>query len=84
MLGDPVTDVSTDDAIRRQVVHYYHAVGTCRMGTGPDAVCDGRGRVHGLRHVTVADCSLMPQVPRANTNIPAVMIGEKVAGMLAG
>ena len=82
VLGDPVTDTSTDEAIRREVVHYYHPVGTCPMGIGDDDVCDGQGRVRGLDCVTVADVSLMAQIPRANTNIPAVMIGERIASFL--
>ena len=82
VLGPPVTDTSTDEAIRREVVHYYHPVGTCPMGAGDEGVCDSRGRVRGLDRVTVADVSLMAQIPRANTNIPAVMIGERVASFL--
>jgi choline dehydrogenase len=38
--------------------------------------------VHGLDGLLVADCSLMPVVPRANTNIPAVLVGERVAQLL--
>ena len=82
MLGSSVTDTSTDELIRREVMHYYHPVGTCRMGSDDDAVCDEHGRVHGLRHVVVADASLMPQIPRANTNIPCVVIGERIAAEL--
>ncbi len=79
LLGERRTDTSTDDGIRRHVTHYYHPVGTCMMGSGADAVCDERGGVHGLDRITVGDASLMPQIPRANTNIPAVVIGERVA-----
>ena len=82
MLGSSVTDTSTDELIRREVMHYYHPVGTCRMGSDDDAVCDEHGRVHGLRHVVVADASLMPQIQRANTNIPCVVIGERIAAEL--
>ncbi len=82
LLGARVTDVSTDEAIRREVVHYYHPVGTCAMGDGPLAVCDATGRVHGVPGVIVADASLMPQIPRANTNLPSVMIGERIAATL--
>lgn len=82
VLGDRVTDSSTDHAIRREVAHYYHPVGTCPMGPEASAVCDPRGLVHGLSRVLVADVSLMPQIPRANTNIPAVMIGERIADFL--
>jgi choline dehydrogenase len=70
-------------AIRRLHAHYFHPVGTCAMGTGDDAVCDGHGRVRGLEGVVVADCSLMPVVPRANTNVPAALVGERIAGLLA-
>ena len=82
VLGDRVTDTSDDASIRRHVAHYYHPVGTCKMGTGPGAVCDAKGKVHGMQRLTVGDVSLMPQIPRANTNIPAVVIGEKIAAFL--
>jgi choline dehydrogenase len=86
LLGGPVTDGSSDEAIRAQVMHYYHPVGTCRMGLDGDtlAVCDARGRVRGIDGVVVADASLIPVIPRANTNMPAVMIGERIAGFLLG
>lgn len=82
VLGERITDMSTDQAIRDTVAHYYHPVGTCAMGTGPMAVCDANGRVHGVEDVVIADASLMPQIPRANTNLPAVMIGERIAQTL--
>lgn len=82
VLGKRVTETSSDALIRREVMHYYHPVGTCRMGTDDHAVCDDRGRVHGLTNVVVADASIMPHIPRANTNIPAVMIGERIADWL--
>jgi choline dehydrogenase len=82
VLGASVTDSSTDNAIRANVAHYYHPVGTCPMGLTDDAVCDAQGRVRGLARTTVADASLMPSIPRANTNIPAVMIGERIAQFL--
>jgi choline dehydrogenase len=75
-LGAPL-----EDAVRRTHVHYYHPVGTCRLGSAGDplAVCDARGRLHGLERIVIADCSLMPVVPRANTNVPAVVVGERIA-----
>ncbi len=82
VLGGRITDMSTDQAIRDTVAHYYHPVGSCAMGSGPMAVCDHDGRVHGLPGVVVADASLMPQITRANTNLPAVMIGERIARTL--
>jgi choline dehydrogenase-like flavoprotein len=44
----------------------------------PDAVVDERGRVYGVRGLRIADASIMPRVPRANTNIPTIMIGERI------
>ena len=87
LIGDeavPGADAALLDAIPRIHRHYYHPVGTCAMGpeTDPLAVCDGSGRVHGLDGVFVADCSLMPAVPRANTNLPAAAVGEVVANVL--
>jgi choline dehydrogenase len=82
VLGPAGSHLSDDD-IRREVAHYYHPVGTCAMGTGPQTVCDAAGRVHGLSNLVVADVSLMPQIPRANTNIPAVVIGERIAQLMS-
>ena len=45
----------------------------------PDAVVDQHGRVHGLAGLRVADASIMPTIPRANTHLTCVMIGERVA-----
>jgi choline dehydrogenase len=70
--------------VRQNCVHYYHPVGTCKMGPPGDplAVVDHHGRVHGLDGVVVADASLMPVIPRANTNLPCAVIGEKIAASL--
>ncbi len=48
----------------------------------PLAVVDSRGRVYGLEGLYVADASIMPVVPRANTNLPAAVVGEKIAAHL--
>ena len=71
--------------VRENVAHYYHAAGTCKMGPAgdPTAVVDAAGKVHGLDGLYVADCSIMPQVPRANTNIPAAVVGARIGGWLA-
>jgi choline dehydrogenase len=44
----------------------------------PLAVVDSRGRCHGVEQLVVADASIMPFVPRANTNLTCIMIGEKI------
>jgi choline dehydrogenase len=45
-------------------------------------VVDARARVHGIAGLRVADCSIMPRIPRATTAMPAIVVGEKVARML--
>jgi choline dehydrogenase len=82
LLGAIVETSATDDEIRARVAHYYHPVGTCAMGDTPMSVTDARGRVHGLDNVVVADASLFPVIPRANTNIPTIMVGERIASTL--
>jgi choline dehydrogenase len=85
VLGERITDMSDDAAFHDTVAHYYHPAGSCAMGEGPLAVVDARGRLHGVPNVRVADASIMPSISRANTNLPTVMIGERIADfILAG
>jgi len=69
---------------RATVAHYFHPVGTCAMGPAGDrgAVVDARGRVHGLDNCYIGDASIIPVVPRANTNIPALVAGLRIASCL--
>ncbi|GEM48748.1 GMC family oxidoreductase [Deinococcus cellulosilyticus] len=57
----------------------YHPAGTCQMGEHPQAVVDSRLRVHGLKKLYVADASVMPALPRGNTQFPTMMIAERAA-----
>lgn len=59
-----------------------HACGTCRAGRAddPDAVVDGRGRVHGLRGLRVLDTSILPEVPSRGPAASAVLLAEHLAG----
>jgi choline dehydrogenase len=66
------------EAVDAVVAHYYHPAGTCAMGT----VVDERLRVHGIDGLHVADCSVFPTVPRANTCMPAVLVAHRLAGWL--
>jgi 5-(hydroxymethyl)furfural/furfural oxidase len=69
------------DFIRANVFGVWHASGTCRMGEAGErsAVTDTEGRVHGAQRLRVVDASLMSRLPSANTNIPTIMIAEKIA-----
>lgn len=62
----------------------WHPSGTCRMGASDDldAVTDATGAVYGVQNLRVCDASLMPSIPCANTNIPTIMIAERIAEMI--
>ena len=86
----PGLDIADDDttalaaSIRSRVASYHHPVGTCAMGSDPDtgAVVDASGAVRGLEGVWVADASVMPVIPRANTNLPTIVVAERIAALL--
>ncbi|MEO0765309.1 MAG: choline dehydrogenase [Pseudomonadota bacterium] len=79
----PIDDYdATLDWARNNTASIYHPTGTCKMGSGKDAVVDDRLRVHGIRGLRVADCSIMPEIVSGNTNAPAIMIGEKASDMI--
>ena len=80
---DP-TESDLVEHIRRETQTLYHPVGTCAMGTGEQAVVDPELRVRGIDGLRVADASVMPMVPRGNTNAPSIMVGEKAADLLQG
>jgi 5-(hydroxymethyl)furfural/furfural oxidase len=81
--------VADDDAlaehIRANVAGTFHPVGTCRMGQANDrmAVVDTSGRVRGIAGLRVIDASIMPTAPRGNTNIPTIMLAEKISAVMA-
>ena len=79
-------DAALEAELRSRVETYHHPVSTCRMGPDPagGAVVDARGRVHGVRDLVVADASIMPELPAANTNLPTIMVAERLAAWLNG
>lgn len=74
-------DAALDEFVQNGVSGMAHHAGTCRMGRANDplAVTDPQGRVYGVSGLRVVDASVMPWVPRGNTNIPTIMVAEKMA-----
>jgi choline dehydrogenase len=60
----------------------FHPAGTCRMGSGADAVVDAELRVRGVDGLRVADASIMPRVINCQCNAACVLIGERVADLI--
>ncbi|MGI8926681.1 MAG: GMC family oxidoreductase, partial [Tepidiformaceae bacterium] len=79
-----LTDESIAELCRRYAASGFHPCGTLKMGPSgdPGAVVDQRGRAHAVAGLVVADASIMPSVPRANTNLTTIMIGEMIGEWL--
>ncbi len=85
------TDDDIRDFVRRDVTTIYHPVGTCSMSGDArvDAsrlagVVDTELRVRGVQGLRVVDASVMPTVPRGNTNAPTIAVAERAADMISG
>ena len=81
-----VSDDELDRFLLEECIDCFHIVGTCRMGAvdEPRTVVDPECRVVGVDGLRVIDASIMPEVPRANAHLTAVMIGEHMAERLNG
>jgi choline dehydrogenase len=76
--GKPLVDFIRDGATT-----YFHASGSCRMGADDQAVVDGRLRVNGVENLRIADSSIMPRIVAVPTMPACVLIGLRLAEMLA-
>jgi choline dehydrogenase len=91
----PGTSVRTEtelrEFVRRDISTIYHPVGTCAMGGDSrlaasklTSVVDTELRVRGVDGLRVVDASVMPVVPRGNTNAPTIAIAERAADLISG
>ncbi len=80
----PATKSEVQQFVLANVNDSAHISGTCRMGAadGPGVVVDSHGRVLGVENLRVADASVFPRVPSANTHLSAVLVGEKIADVM--
>ncbi|MDF3309688.1 GMC family oxidoreductase N-terminal domain-containing protein [Rhodococcus sp. T2V] len=82
----PGRDVQTDEEwatwLRARSGILFHPIGTCKMGTDPEAVVDPELRVNGVRGLRVIDASVMPTQLTGHTNAAAIMIAERAADLI--
>lgn len=73
-----------EEFLMKSVHGLWHPTGSCRMGQkdDPNAVVSTSGSVIGVGGVRVVDASVMPSIPRANTNIPTIMIAERMSDLI--
>lgn len=78
---EPILPDLSDEGLLAGLGDYVHASCTCRMGAADDAgaVVDPDGFVHGYEGLAVCDASVFPDLPRANTHLPTVMVAERLS-----
>jgi choline dehydrogenase len=89
--GDVRTETDLREWLRSDLNTLYHPVGTCAMGgdgrvavSKLTSVVDIELRVRGVENLRVVDASVMPTVPRGNTNAPTIAIAERAADLIQG
>jgi choline dehydrogenase len=78
------SDADIETHCRKRMQTLYHPVGTCRMGDEPTSVVDRELKVRGVEGLRVVDASVMPTVPRGNTNAPVIALAERAADLIRG
>lgn len=78
------SDADLERWIRDTCQHTYHPSCTARMGEPGEGVLDPELRVHGVDNLRIADTSALPRITRANTNAPAILMGERCAAFIRG
>jgi choline dehydrogenase len=78
------SDAGLQKYLREATATVHHPVGSCRMGSGEEAVVDPTLRVRGIRDLRVVDASIFPSIVGGNTNAPIVMVAEKAVDLITG
>ncbi len=81
---DVESDADIESFIRSSAATVHHPVGSCRMGTGSDAVVDSELKLRGVDALRVADASVFPSIIGGNTNAPTIMVAERAADFALG
>jgi choline dehydrogenase len=76
-------ETTLDNLIRDGALSMRHLTGTVKMRQDADSVVDSKLRVYGVKKLRIADGSIMPTVTTGNTQAPCVIIGERMAELLA-
>jgi choline dehydrogenase len=76
----PGAEVDGATHVRETARGFFHPVATCAIGR----VVEGSGRVYGIDGLFVADASVMPTIPRANTNLSTLAVAERIAECISG
>ena len=81
--GQKLSGQDMDNFVRDGATTYFHQAGTCRMGKDSKAVVDAKLRVNGIKNLRIADSSIMPRIASVATMASCVLIGERMAEILA-
>jgi choline dehydrogenase len=83
ILPGPIAGEALDNLIRDGAMSMHHPTSTAKMGRDDFSVVDAKLRVHGVKNLRIADASIMPTITTGNTQAPCVIIGERLAQILA-
>jgi choline dehydrogenase len=81
---ESMSDDDIEEHCRQRLQTLYHPVGTCRMGDDPTSVVDRELKVRNVDGLRVVDASVIPTVPRGNTNGPVIALAERAADLIRG
>jgi choline dehydrogenase len=83
ILPGPIAGEALDNLIRDGAMSMHHPTSTAKMGQDDRSVVDAKLRVYGVKNLRIADASVMPTITTGNTQAPCVIIGERLAQILA-